>query len=348
MSSHEYLTSNIQLLETLDAETDLSELTNNPQVDCPPEGDPRLKLTSYSSGLLLNGCLRKYQLTKLGSNGRANDHMTQLTYDFGHAVGEAVVDLLCGQTKEQVLWKLFCSWPNHIFFENEKQKKSLWHVVYAIEQFLLAREAGLLEDYELVYLDSGKPAAEVSFKIIFPNGFIERGYIDMILRHKYSGKYCIFDNKTSSARYLNSDQYTNSMQALGYSVVLNKIDPGQVEVDYTVFYLVWMTFLERWEQFEFPKSEVHRAQWIQKKLWDMGTLERLLEVEGSYGMWPISGENCTSFGKPCKFLHECHRQTETLIAPLRQSDMNDEPLDRYGKPWDIVIYAEELLRESDG
>lgn len=346
MSTHASLISglsSLELLESLDATTDLSDLQDNPLVDCPPDGDPRLKLTSYSSGTMLNGCLRKYQLTKLGSNGRSHDPMTQLTFDFGHAVGEAVVDLLCGQTKEQVLWKLFTTWPNHIFYENEKQKKSLWHAVYAVEAFLAAREGGLLEDYELVYLPNGQPAAEVSFKILFPNGYIERGYIDMILRNKYTGKYCIFDNKTSSGRYMNSDQYTNSPQALGYSVVLAKIDPGLVEVDYTVFYLVWMTFLERWEQFEFPKTNVHRAQWIQKKLWDMGTIDRLLEQEGSYGMWPISGEHCTSFGKACKFLHECHRPTESLIQPLRKVDLDSQDLDRYGKPWDIVIHAEELI-----
>lgn len=313
-------------------------------VPCPPEGDPRLKLLSYSSSLLLHSCPRKYQLQKLGTNARPVDNSTQLTFDFGHAIGDAVVSMLSGESFQNTLFRMFHTWPSHLFEENVKQKKSFFHAVQALELFQAAREDGLLEDYELVTLANGRPAAEVSIKIYLPGGYIERGYIDMILRNKYSGEYCVFDNKTSSARWMNSGTYANSMQALGYSVALRQIDPDHVPVNYTVFYLVWMTYLEKWIQFDFPKTIVQQAQWLQAKLWDVQTLERLRETYGDYGIWPLHGEACMSYGRECQFMHECHMATEGVMKPLTQRSLDefDSPLDNTGKPWDIVVHWEEL------
>lgn len=339
----------MNIMDEIDGMVDISDLESNPIVPCPPleeGGDPRLNLVSYSSSLLQHSCLRKYQLTKLNANAAPHGQLTQLTFDFGHAIGDAVVKLLCGVSLEKVVWEMTLAWEARSFFmENPKQKKSLFHAIYALQLFQAAREEGLLADYEVVYMENGKPAAEVSFKLYLPYGYIERGYIDMVLRNKETGKLCIFDNKTSSARYLNSAQYINSMQALGYSVVLDKILPGENSVDYTVFYLVWLTFLERWEQFEFPKTAVQRAQWIQSKLWDIEELKRVRETYGDYGMWPLSGEACVSYGRECPFMHECHLKTENLIKPLRQRDLDeaDPPLNNIGEPWDVIVHWEDLI-----
>lgn len=314
---------------------------NNPIVECPSDGDPRLKKSSYSSSLLQHGCLRKFQLAKLGTNRRDPDHLSQLTFDFGHAVGDAVVKLMCGEPRTKVIWELFLHWPNHLFAENPKQKKSLFHAIHAIDQFIAMREQGFMDDYEVVMRANGRPAAELSIKITFPHGYTERGYIDMVLRHKVTGKYAVWDNKTSSATFLMPENYKNSSQALGYSVSLERIDPGQTE--YTVYYLVYMTKLERWEVLEFPKSMVQRAQWIQGKLWDIDELERVKAQEGTYGIWPIRGENCVSFGRVCEYMDMCHMQTENLIKPLRQFDLEDELVDRFGKPWDIELDIMELV-----
>jgi hypothetical protein len=336
---------NMSVIEDIDSLVDIEDIKDNPRVELPLTGDPRMKKLSYSSSLLLHTCPRKYQLIKLGTNTKKVDPQSQLTFDFGHTVGEAVVDLLCGKSRDEVIFNIFLNWPNHLFAEDTVRKKSLAHAIFAVDSFLAAREQGLLEDYEVVYFSDGRPAAEVSFKLNFPDGYTERGYVDMVLRNKYTGQFTIVDNKTSSARYLKSEQYQNSMQALGYSLVLDKFDPTKeyLNVNYTVFYLVWMTFLERWEVFEFPKTPVHRAQWLQAKLWDIATLERLRNDNGDYGLYPIFGESCMSFGKACPFMGECHMETESLITPLRQTDIETEELDRFGKPWDIELDIGELL-----
>ena len=336
---------NIDSMDELDSLVDIEDLESNPIVSCPEEGDPRLFSTSYSSSLLQHSCLRKYQLIKLGSNTTPYDPMTQLTFNFGHAVGEAVVGLLQGKKLDQVIWEsLFLKWPSVDFFaENPKQKKSLFHAIYALQTLDAMLKEGFMSEYELVYLKDGRVAAELSYKLYLPYGYIERGYIDMILKSKITGKYCIFDNKTSSARYMNAMQYQNSMQALGYSVAIDKIDPG-IEIDYTVSYLVWLTFLERWEHFEFPKTAIQRAQWMQAKLWDIEELKRVREQYGDYGMWPLSGEGCYTYGRPCPFIDTCHLETEKLIKPLRQSDIDarDPQVNNVGKPWDVMVSWEEL------
>lgn len=334
-------------ISSFDELVDTESLSTNPIVDCPNEGDPRLFLTSYSSSLLQHSCLRKYQLSKLSKHIRKYDQLTQLTFDFGHAVGDAVVKLIQGKELYEVIWECFLSWtPRDFFLENPKQKKSLFHAIYALRTLADMLADGFMSEYELVYMKDGRPAAEVSYKLYLPHGYIERGYVDMVLRHKFTKELVIFDNKTSSARYMNSAQYANSMQALGYSTIFSALEnQSSASISYTVFYLCWLTFLERWEQFEFPKTPVQRAQWLQSKLWDIQELQRVREEYGDYGMWPLSGEACVSFGRECEFMHECHMETERLIAPLRKDDIDsaDPQLNNVGKPWDVVIDYEELV-----
>src|ERR1043165_4444132 len=172
----------------------------------------------------------------------------------------------------------------------------------AIQKFISMREDGFLDDYELVWYD-GKPAAELSFRIHFPHGFTERGFVDIVLRNRSTGQFAIFEIKTDSGMYLQPAKYKNSAQATGYSVILDKIEPGQT--DYTVYYLVYMTRREEWEQFEFSKTMKMRAQWIQDKLYDIEQIVGLARDRGNYGVWPIRGQHCVAYMRECEFMGVC-------------------------------------------
>ena len=89
---------------------------------------------------------------------------------------------------------------------------------------------------------------------------------------------------------------------------------------------------------------VQQVQWLQAKLWDIDCLERMRESYGDYGIWPLHGEACMSYGRECEFLHECHMATEQLMKPLIQRDLDvfNSELDNQGKPWDIVLHWEDL------
>ena len=151
--------------------------------------------------------------------------------------------------------------------------------------------------------------------------------------------------KTSSANYVNHYNYKNSAQAIGYSVILDKIEPGCTS--YNVQYLVWMTKLNRFEPFDFPKSMTQRALWLQDRLWDEETLERMLERFGNYGNWPTHGESCTNFGRICPYMDFCHQPTESLMSLLREKHYKDLRKNLAGEweeaKYDFYIDFEELL-----
>lgn len=305
--------------------------------------DPRLKRLSYSSSLLMNGCLRKYQLQKLQaapSEESQDDWKQSLTFQFGHTVGEGIQETLVGKlSREEIVFKLFMNWSCDLFDENEKQKKSFFHGLAAITKFWSMQDDGFFEDYEVAYYD-GKPAAELSFRINFPDGSSYRGYVDLVLKSKVTGEYVILELKTNSGRVINHYQYKNSAQAIGYSVVLDKIAPGYT--NYTVEYLVYMTFLERWEQFSFPKTYTQRALWVRDRLWDVQTLQRLHQQEGSYGIWPSNGAHCVNYNKNCEFMGMCHMNTENLVAPLREKDLVEET-GNDGEPYQFEFNVADLL-----
>jgi len=327
----------------LDAPLEQSPEEMSDAVDCPPSGDPRLTRLSYSGATTLHGCPRKFQLQRLRAKvSNPNDWKTELTFQFGHSVGDAVADTLEGKTQNEVLFKMFKEWKGDILEYNPKQEKSLAHAVYAMRKFWALQEEGFFQDYELVYFN-GRPAIELSFRITFPGNFTLRGYVDLVVRNKITGEYVIVENKTSSGKYLNTAAFKNSAQAIGYSVVLDKIVPGLTS--YTVEYLVWMTQLGKWENFSFPKTYTQRALWIRDRMWDNMCIERLIQEEGSYGIWPMQGEHCTTFGKVCEYMDTCHLSTEGQFIPLKQIHMEEE-LDRYGKDYDFSFTIEDLLENS--
>lgn len=282
------------------------------------EYDPRLLRTSYSGDLLLHGCPRKAQLKMLGAQATP-DLEGNITFAFGHVVGDGIQQLLCGTPWEKVMMDTFIGWHADFFDQNEKQAKSLAEAIYCLMQFKSLMADGFLSEYEVAYFD-GKPAAELSFRLHFPNTKY-RGFVDLVLRHRYTGELMVLELKTTSAKYIRPSSYKNSAQALGYSVVLDKIDPGNTS--YGVVYLCYMTTRHMFETFEFPKTYTQRSLWLRDRLWDEQNRVRLIQQEGNYGIWPMYGEHCHSFGRDCEFMDACYLSTERLMEPLREKHFKD-------------------------
>lgn len=307
--------------------------------------DPRLGRLSYSSSLLLHGCPRKYQLQKMQSGytkQQEEDWKQTLTFAYGHAIGTLVQDILVAQkSRDQVIFDMMAAWPCDLFDENEKQKKSFAHAMNAAAKFYAMQDDGFFEDYE-VAIYNGKPAAELSFRIWFPNGSSYRGYVDLVVKNKYTGEYVIVEVKSNSGRKMAYSQYKNSAQAIGYSVVLDKIHPGLAS--YTVEYLVYMTYLERWENFSFPKTMKQRALWVRDRLWEVGVINELVRDEGTYGVWPMHGEHCFSYMRECEFMGICHQPTDTLTTPLREKHLVESG-DNTGNPYEFEFNLIDLIGE---
>ncbi len=322
--------------------TDIDELLDSPVTDSTriipiiPAGDfdPRLKLMSYSSNLTLHACPRKYQLYKLKAtdddmNADAASNQN-ITFAFGHIVGEGIQDVLDGISEEKVIWSMFLGWHANLADRNDKQNKSFYLAVLAIQRFVALRKNGFLDDYELLSYN-GKPAKELSFRIHLPDNFKYRGSVDAVLRHKVSGKILVLECKTSSSANLNPTTFKNSSQAVGYSVVLDVIAP---EINsYEVLYLVYLTKDMIYEQLKFVKTYLQRATWIQELLLDVESI-KLYERTRVY---PMRGESCNHFYKDCEYLHQCTLSTQLITVPLTAEAVIDD------KVYDIEITLEQLI-----
>ena len=275
------------------------------------EIDPRLRLLSHSSRLTLHKCPRKYQLYRLkaqANESATKDPLQQLTFDYGTVVGIGIQEALEGKTEEQIFLAMLLAWEGDLLIENPKQKKSFWLAMHAVQQFLSLRAEGYLEDYELVSYN-GRPAVELSFEIILGE-FVYRGFVDAVLQHTLTGEIVVLECKTSSSANINSASYKNSGQAIGYSVVLDKIFPDYSS--YSVLYLVYSTKGKEYTELPFDKSLLQRALWLQDLLLDT----KMIELYEEYGSYPIHGESCFDFYRECEYLGLCTLSTERLTAPL--------------------------------
>lgn len=278
--------------------------------------DPRLLRLSYSSRTTLHRCPRKYQLSKI-STTPAIARTDSVTLAFGHAVGVGIQCILENKDWNQTVLEMLLSWDiSDLYDEEEKSNKSFWKAIFAVQQFASIR-TGALADYELAYFKD-KPAVELSFRITLIDEFVYRGHVDVVLKHKETGKFLVIEVKTTSAAYVTEAQYKNSSQALGYSIILDTIAPGQSE--YEVWYLVYKTKSEEYEILPFKKHYSDRAAWIKELIMDVQRIQ-FYESEDWY---PSYGESCNDFYKPCEFFSNCKMSTSLLSIPYDAETMGDK------------------------
>lgn len=301
--------------------------------------DPRLKLLSYSFLTELHRCPRKFQLMRLRATQDERDPLADinqnLTFAFGHAVGEGVQYILEGLTEDQAIWKMFLSYHADMSDRNDEQVKSFYHAVAAVQRLIAMKEAGFLNGYELVYY-KGKPATELSFLINFPDGFKMRGSVDAVLRHTETGKVLVLEGKTDS-QTLNAAKYKNSSQAVGYSVVLDVLFPELSS--YEVLYLVYMTKEMNYEQLRFTKTHTQKAQWIQELLLDI----EMIKLYETTGVYPMYGHSCFDFWRECEFLQTCGLSTKVLTNKQTEA-MTSETNSTYTGEYSITLSIVDLIQ----
>lgn len=313
-----------------------------------PEGtiDPRLKLLSHSSRTSLHNCPRKYQLYRLSSQEQETESIKEMeqrvTFAYGKAVGMGVQSALESKTEEQVYLDTFLEWDTDLLEENLRQKKSFWLALFAVQKFIIMREDGFLDDYELVIYES-KPAVELAFLINLPDGYKYRGFVDAVLQHKTTGEVLVLENKTSSG-VAQSANFKNSGQALGYSVVLDILFPEMSS--YTVLYLVYETKSMEYKELPFTKSLLQRALWLQELLIDT----QVISLYNSYDTYPMCGHSCFNFFRECEYLGLCTLHTENLTKPLTEAILKriEEDNNRYQFVVDFYDLVNAQIAKGEG
>lgn len=272
--------------------------------------DYRIRNLSYSSSLLLHTCPRKYQLTKVSETVRETTTDQSITFGFGHAVGYGVQASIQGKSLQEIFLTMFFAWPESPNQEHTTMKKMLWDAFLAVHKFRSTYLPKLQEDYELAYVN-GIPAIELSFRISYPHGFKYRGHVDLVLRHKVNGTLLVVELKTTGLKVVSPGTYKNSSQALGYSVIIDYIDPNASS--YEVLYIVFQTESAEFHTFPFIKTYTQRADWIRLTLDDIERIRKYEEDE----WYPKHGESCRAWNRDCEFMNVCDMNPALLAKPCR-------------------------------
>lgn len=301
--------------------------------------DERIKLLSYSSLGTLHKCPRKFQLYRLNSkqDEPAENDTSNVTFAFGHVVGDGIQKVMEGATADEVIWQMFLGWHADLIDDNPKQNKSFYLAVAAIQRFISLRDNGFLDEYELVWYN-GKPACELSFRITFPDGFKMRGSVDAVLRHRITGEIVVLECKTSSSNNINGATFKNSSQAVGYSVVLDTIFPELSS--YKVIYLVYKTKDMTYEILNFNKSYLQRALWIQELLLDIETIKL---YEGA-NVYPMRGESCYDFFRECEYFNQCHMSNRALVKKIDDVEIIKMLKKETDKVYDVELTLADLIK----
>lgn len=275
--------------------------------------DPRLKQLSYSSTLLLESCPRKYELTKYNvADNSVPDEKQELDFAFGHMVGKGIQLAFLGIPEDQIIWECFLEWDTDLLNDHARSNKSFWLATLAIQKFIALRKSGFLQDWK-VFHAGDKPAVELSFLIDFNEGFLTRGFIDLVLEHKTSGAILVLEIKTDGGYTINDLKYANSSQTFGYSIVLDHLKPGLNS--YKVMYLVYSTVQLQYFDFLFNRSNLHKAEWIKNQLLSIETIKMYEEHEH----YPKHGQSCMSYNKACRYFGLCSLSNRSLVKPITEA-----------------------------
>lgn len=310
---------------------------------------------SYSSSLTLHSCPRKLQLEKLRAEESSTDGGGSIHFAFGHAVGAGIqAAFLPDSSIDGCYFAAFLAWDFSLLETAEKQKKSFWYALRAIDAAWHLAQSLRDEGWELAafpVIENGihlhdenddpiyKRALEFSFRVAFPNDYNYRAFVDVVLVHRTTGKYKIVEVKTTGATWLHEAMYANSAQALSYAVVLDYL--VKEYSSYEVLYLIYKTKSMEWEFIPFVKTRNVKAEWIRNVLRDCTTLDEL-QAEGYF---PKHGESCFDFYKPCDYFGTCGYSDEFL--GISDEDRLDSAISsELDKRYDVDLRLEDILENQ--
>lgn len=292
---------------------------------------------SHSTLNLIHSCERKFQRLKLQTiqdqelvlDSRSNN----VNLDYGSAFGIGIQTCIITQSLEQAVWEAMKSYN----YANESETKNALGLVAGIQAFADQWDADF---WEIAYYN-GKPAAELSFKIIIDVETQDYycGYIDLVLRNKITGKATVVEVKTTGMKLEDiRPLYQNSGQALGYSLLLDHIEqeaeepPDAWDILYLVNQLKSSTILPKIQGLSFPKTAKDRLSWLLDLKIDHERLVALYAIDH----WPMRGGSCLTFNRACSLLGVC--DLATLEAP--------PALIRPEEEWDFVFTLDELIERA--
>lgn len=166
---------------------------------------------------------------------------------------------------------------------------------------------------------NGRPAIEMSFKLILDGKWFYIGHPDIVLYDTELHIYVVLDVKTTLFRMEDLEPlYRYSVQCLSYSTVIDTI-VGEEQNSYGVLYLVCRDinnsdFIPDLKVFHFNKTLVDRLKWFYTLKMD---IERLNQME-EFGLFPLRETGCVKWGRVCSHYGFCHMSSGDVKKPEQE------------------------------
>jgi len=287
---------------------------------------------SYSLLGDFHECERKFQLNRLLLNPSIHEREERSWHLRGTAYGAGVQTYIL--TGDLTLSK-FITWLAY-YPEIEDLDR-----VPTISQGRTINNIDLSQDkldqirnrYE-VAIFNGKPAIELKFKVIIDKNWFYTGHIDIVLFDKELKIYTVLEVKTTLYKMADlRPMYQNSAQALGYSIILDKI-VGAEQNQFGTLYLVCRDknnkdFIPDIEIFPFGKTIIDRLKWFYTLGMDVERLNKMNEL----GLFPMRGHSCIKFGKVCTHFGFC----STSAGDIQKQDQEDK------QDYDFVFNLQDII-----
>lgn len=296
------------------------------------------RLSESTINLFLS-CERKFELERLIRNIPLveEEHPAMLR---GKAFGVGVQTYLLTGDMDLASYHTWMEyWPeveDAPYISVTRTLNNLWNAKEQLDK--------IRERYEVAVFE-GKPAAEMSFRLDIDDKWFYVGYIDLVLRDKQEKIYVVLEIKTTAYKLTDlAPVYKNSGQALGYSIVLDKV-AGEDQSKYGVLYLVCRDkasatdWVPEVYQFHFTKTLVDRYNWFIALGLDVERMNRMMEL----GIFPMRGKSCVTFNKVCQHYGTCSIRSGDVKRKVKE---DDTPYQFRYKLQDIISdHLERLERE---
>lgn len=327
----------------------MNALTQVPTIHNIPIDMSRLIVTSHSIDNVFDYCARKFEFSSFYERLPLTERDTGFAAEVGNAFHAGIqVWLICRheglseyESRLRGAMAFMRIFPWEIENEQSTSARSFEASCWA---FWLAMEDDFWNHWELTRVNiDGKLqwSVEVPWILIHESFgptndgryFATQGKIDLIMRHKTSGRVCSVDLKsTVYDRGLTRAMYTHSGQQIGYGQVVEAM-LGQVIRQLDVIYFV-IRISETQPSIEvapFPKTPEQLADyWVDK----YDRLERMKKYANAR-RFPRANGGCHAYSHECRFFDICLSRDQDLI----EAWFMDSPssVDRVHYDWKVRL-----------
>jgi len=295
--------------------------------------DEKKRLTvSYSSLGSLESCPRKFEFNKIWKNNKKRPR--QFAAEVGTALHKAYQNYVVTQDKDAALWELLLAYPHDLYIYQKNDYRSIQAAIITMDAMI---ESNLFNEWDIVDIKNHEgdvvPAVEVSYELQIDGidfeegtGFSHIGFIDLILKHRMTGKIGVVDIKTHRANAQDYEgKYKYNTQQVPYGLVLNHVLNLPV-TEFEVFYFdVYVDVAEpRVNIYPYTKNHNDIQEWLQTCILKLQHIKQYKDLD----YFPRTENGCIAFNSPCAYMDVCQSREPAFIRSWLEIDsLEDEVRD---------------------